>query len=177
MSVTGLPLSLPLMPLDGLRTPEPESIYNAAMAAINDKFSDWSDAFASWTPIWTNFTVGNGTVTANYIQTGKLVICRLKVILGSTSAVSGDIRFTLPVASVNYGGTITLAALGLARAYDQSAGPVYEGKVVNYSTTVASVRFGNTAGTYLVQVETSNTVPFTWANLDELSATFWYEAA
>ena len=53
----------------------------------------WQD----WTPTINNATQGNGTVTARYVQIGKLVIGMFTFTLGSTSAVSGDVNITLPV--------------------------------------------------------------------------------
>ncbi len=173
MSDTGLPLSLPLMPLDGMRTPEPETIYNAAMAIINSSVA----AFSAWTPTWTNLTIGNGTVTAKYKQVGKLVFCRLSIVFGTTTSISGDVRFTLPVTRAAYGGSDNITSLGQSVCYDVSAGTVFDGNVTNYSTTTASLRVFNSAGTYLSSTPLSSIVPFTWANTDQLVCEFWYEAA
>lgn len=53
-------------------------------------------AWASWTPTWTNITVGNGTLVAKYGQFGKLVFFRLHLTFGSTTAVSGNSAFSPP---------------------------------------------------------------------------------
>lgn len=50
--------------------------------------SSW--ASQSWTPSWTNVTVGNGTNNSKYFQIAKLVVCRLNLVLGSTSSASGN---------------------------------------------------------------------------------------
>lgn len=59
-------------------------------------------AWTSWTPTWTNLTVGNATQTGKYMQIGKLVIARLSFTLGTTSSVGAGPSFTLPVTSVTY---------------------------------------------------------------------------
>lgn len=53
----------------------------------------------TWSPSYTNFTPGNGTLNyAKYIQIGKTVHFRIKFTLGSTSVVSSNgITFSMPV--------------------------------------------------------------------------------
>ena len=133
-------------------------------------------AWSSWTPTWTNLTLGNGTVTAAYAQIGKMVFCRLAIVFGSTTSISGDVIFSLPVTRAAYGGSANVTPLGQANFFDSpSAG--YQGLVQNASTTTASIRALNTASTYLTNVLLSSTVPFTWATSDELAVEFFYEAA
>jgi hypothetical protein len=137
--------------------------------------SGW--AWASWTPTWSSLTVGNGTVTARYMQTGKTVFARLSVVFGSTTSISGDFTFTLPVTAAAHAGAAALPPLGWARAYDVSAAVVYEARVLLNTTTTTVTRFMAAGGTYVTQVTPSSTVPFTWTNPDELSYEFVYEAA
>ena len=58
-----------------------------------------SAALTSWTPTFTNFTLGNGSYTAVYKRVGKLVFYTLDITMGSTSSVTAGqgILFTLPV--------------------------------------------------------------------------------
>src|SRR6185369_9654216 len=70
-------------------------------------------AWGSWTPSWTNLSVGNGTVVAKYVQIGKTVFARLSLVLGSTSTVTGPVIFSLPVTSVTYDGAATGTPLGM----------------------------------------------------------------
>src|SRR5687767_858390 len=78
--------------------------YNTPLNALNA-------AWTTWSPTWTNLTVGTSTVTARYRQIGKLVCCRLHIVLASGFAVSGDIQFTLPVTRAAYGGSAGLHPL------------------------------------------------------------------
>lgn len=54
-------------------------------------------AWQSWTPTYTNITVGNGTVVAKFIQVGKTVIARWRLTCGSTTSISNDMMVSLPV--------------------------------------------------------------------------------
>lgn len=54
-------------------------------------------AWQDWTPSYVNITVGNGTVTAKYIQIGKTVHFFWKIVCGSTTAISNNHTITPPV--------------------------------------------------------------------------------
>src|SRR5690348_2617044 len=77
-------------------------------------------AASTWTPTWTNFTVGNGTLSyARYIQVGKRVTATWKFILGTTSSASGNISLSLPLtAQVAVPAAFTTAGRG--RYFDSS---------------------------------------------------------
>lgn len=59
--------------------------------------SGW--AWQSFTPTVANMTVGNGTLTARYTQIGKKIKVFFAFKGGTTSAISGDMSFTPPVAA------------------------------------------------------------------------------
>jgi len=53
-----------------------------------------------WTPTFTNWTKGNATVDAKYMQVGETVYYQMYYLGGSTSAyTTGGMRFSIPVAS------------------------------------------------------------------------------
>jgi hypothetical protein len=131
--------------------------------------------YSTWSPTFTSFTLGNGIATARYVQIGKLIHCQLKVVLGSTSSVSGLIQFTLPVsASTSVQGNY----VGLNSASCLDAGTAqYPGTCALISSTDAVI-FAIPAGfTYLQTTSTSATVPFTWGSTDQFLVNFVYEAA
>lgn len=131
----------------------------------------------AWTPVWTNLTVGDGTVVASYIKIGKLVFCRISIVFGSTTSVSGSIQFTLPIASVAYPGLAGLTKFGVITFLDSSAVISFQGAIGNSSTTQAVVHSYAVSGSNIAVVVTSATVPFTWATSDEITASFGYECA
>ncbi len=147
----------------GATTPAFRALVNADMP-----FQAWS----SWTPTWTNLSVGNGTVEAKSTQMGKYVVCRVSVVFGSTTSVSGDISFTLPATSITYPGTIT--PLGVSTAFSTGGSATYEGVVAIISAT-PHIYFGDASASYLKLAVTSSTVPFSWTTGDHLAAEFFYE--
>lgn len=137
----------------------------------------WASAWASWTPAWTNVTIGNATVSGKYVQIGKTIIARLSVIWGNTTSASGSIVFSLPVTSATYGGTANVGYIGYGTAYDVSAGVVYDTDITLPSTTTAGVIAKAANGTWVTNATVSNTSPATWANTDEWNWNLVYEAA
>lgn len=134
-------------------------------------------AWDTWTPTWSNVTIGNAVVTARYKQVGKTVTCRLSVALGSTTTTSGDIIFSLPVPSIAYPGVSGLHPIGTSRYFDVSASVVYIGDVENISTTTSSSRFFSNAGSYSGQILNTGGLPIVWGNGDQWAMSFTYEAA
>jgi hypothetical protein len=132
-------------------------------------------AWQSWTPSWTNVTVGNGTVTAQYAQIGKTVFIRLYFTLGSTSSISGTVSVSLPV---------TANSTYTTNNYD--IGPVvlvetgtdsYQGTLqINNTTTVRPLNL-HVMGSLIDRQNVNATTPFTWGNTHVLSLTGAYEAA
>lgn len=129
----------------------------------------------TYTPVITNFTVGNGTVSARYRHVGEDVEVRLDVTLGSTSAVSGSLDVPLPVTGKS--GFTTFAQKGYGVATDASAATfVY----LNYnliSTTTVRAYVINVANNYAGFSILGSTVPFTWAAGDQFSMELKYEKA
>lgn len=133
-------------------------------------------AMQSWTPTWGSLTVGNGTVVAKYTQLGKIILYRISVSFGSTSAVSGSPTFTLPVTSVARTGQGE-NLIGTAYYYDDSTTVRNRGDVEWASTTTGGLNVYRTDLTYLQKSLISSTVPFQWATNDGIQLHGWYEAA
>jgi hypothetical protein len=136
---------------------------------VRDNQKAIGDAWTSWTPTFSGgiTAIGNATVSAKYLQAGKLVIGSVKVTMGSTTTfAAAGIQLTAPV---------TMAAtlhLGMGSAYmvDTSAGLGYVGVVTPASASQFSIGYNGTSGA-------TNLIPFTWANTDVLSFSFTFEAA
>jgi hypothetical protein len=132
-----------------------------------------NDAWTSYTPTFTNLTVGNSTLNFKYKQIGKTVIVRATFTLGSTGSMGTNPTFTLPVTSTSYG---TNSQLG--DFYVEDAAIVgYMGRFMYGSTTSASMQIYNSSTTYLSFSGVSATVPFTWGTGDFFTGQFFYEAA
>lgn len=132
----------------------------------------------SWTPTWTNLTISSSSVVANYIQEGKNVYFRLKVVSAGSFAVAGDTEFTLPVSPRTTSAYVSTDPIGTGVILDASAGAFYYAHVwIGTTTTRARILAENAAGTYLVAAGLSSTIPMTWAVPDEIHLSGVYEAA
>jgi hypothetical protein len=134
-------------------------------------FSGTTGEGTAYTPSFVNFTLGNGTVAARYIQIGEFVFVYGHVILGSTSSVTGQIRVSLPVTSVSMTRQQQWATCTDTGTANYSASTIW------IDTTTMAINALNAAGTYLAGVTTNATTPFTWTNLDEFAFALMYEAA
>lgn len=130
-----------------------------------------SGAWQTWTPSYTNITVGNGTVVAKYKQIGKKVSFRFRLTFGSTTSISTAPTITLPVTAATDAidffsgdGAQTVGASGASQG----------GSVYILSTTTMRPVSINTNGVY---IDITATVPFTWTNTDRLQVSGTYEAA
>lgn len=147
---------------------------NAAGGGLLDLSTADTTAWVSWTPSWTNLTVGNATQASRYRQIGKVVIAQVRLTWGSTTSTSGLISITLPITSVS------LTAndyIGEGTMIDASPGAEYNGTAQWLTTTTCRLTVQNSAGTYLAQAATSSTIPFTWTTSDRITFTLIYEAA
>jgi hypothetical protein len=135
----------------------------------------YTGGWTTWTPTFTNFTLGNGTlVGARYQKIGKTVNFQLYVSLGSTSVVSGYIQFTLPINAAGANDGLATALVG--RAFDANTTLNWDLRGRCYGSTGYILAL-NSSGTYLEQVPTSATAPFTWATSDEFTIAGTYEVA
>jgi hypothetical protein len=132
----------------------------------------YTGGWTSYTPTFTNWTIGNASVTAKYCQIGKTVFVFAYIVFGSTTSISAYPFMSLPKNSLQTGfftGVTTLTDTGTAQ---------YFGKVY-IEGTADKVWFSvdNSAGTYLSPSVPSSTVPFTWTTNDVVVMAFSYEVA
>lgn len=138
--------------------------------------STW--AWSSWTPTYTNITVGNGATTfAKYIQIGKTINFRIKFTLGSSSAVSGAINFSPPVApNTDYTSTTDFFFIFGSMVQPGTTNVECVGWFTDSTHILLRPMAAN--GTYANAVsDTSSTVPFTWATGNYFVIQGSYEAA
>jgi hypothetical protein len=124
--------------------------------------------WATYTPTFANFTLGNGTVTAKYVQQARMVTVSIQVTLGSTSVVSatGGIQFSLPIAQAS-----TARFHGVARCV---IGSTFLGTLIA-SGSNAIVYVNNVSATYETVTLTTNAIPGTWTNGSSFIAQATYE--
>ena len=127
----------------------------------------------SFTPTWSNVTVGNGTLNyATYVRVQNLVFVQVQFTLGSTSAVTGNAFIEAPVAPANG----VQGPCGVSIFGDTSASATYTG-VVSMNIGFLQAIPINVAGTYGSYQITSATVPFTWTTGDVIQFEASYRIA
>jgi hypothetical protein len=130
-------------------------------------------------PAWTDFTpssygaitVGNGTVTARYMESNTTIIAQMKFVFGSTSSISGATFFTLPVAPKTNNHFFSNVYL-----YDNGSGNFF-GSLQVASGGVTYLYAASRPATYIEYNSVNSGLPFTWTNTDEIYATVVYEKA
>lgn len=130
----------------------------------------------SYTPTFTNWTIGNGTFFSSYVQVGKLVTVNFKFTAGSTSAFGAiPPKFTYPITGLSTWNT--QAQIGSVTFYDVSTGQLYVGQLVQDSATTIQLLGLDVASTRLVWGYWSSTQPVAMGTGDLISGQFTYEAA
>jgi hypothetical protein len=113
----------------------------------------------SFTPTWTNLTVGNATQAAEYQLAGKILTFRIFLTFGSTTGITGNLSVALP------GG---LTAIADGQAQDVLARIAFAGgatKVVGYATVASG-------GTSLAIFEPTSTTNGAQAQVGSFGQTF-----
>lgn len=150
--------------------------YTIANAAITSPYYSYELSpagypdYYSFTPTWTNVTVGNGTVVARYNVDGRKVKGQVSLTLGTTSSISGQITIDCPITAV---ADYDYQAIGTCGMVDTGVS-LYMGAAVMRTTSKIEVRAINAAGTYAVWAATSGAVSHTWGSADQLTIEFEY---
>lgn len=138
--------------------------------------------YTSYTPTYTNITVGSGTNTAWYKQIGKTVHYYGRWVYGAGSAVGSNPTVSLPVtASSNYNveaskgitfiGDVRFLDSGTAN-YAGVAGITNDSGLTKFQLLVF-----NASGAYTTIGGLTSAIPHTWASADEIEWSVTYEAA
>jgi hypothetical protein len=122
----------------------------------------WGGTYTAWTPSFSNFTLGNGTVEARYLQVGKMVHAFAKVTLGSTSSFTGSgLQITLPVNAAYQ----PFYPIATANLYDNGTAVLAAQTYLNDASNLR-IQVIRTDGTYAGFADINSTVPFTWTTND-----------
>jgi len=142
-------------------------------ADTNTYLTHTGGAWTSYTPTFTNLTVGNGTLVSMWFRSGRFVAFKVKLTFGSTTSVSGAVTASLPVAYAD--GTELNLATGLL--FDSSLPVRVVALLSPATTTTVNVTAFDVTGTYGNGSALSSLVPFTWATGDIMLFSGFYEAA
>lgn len=138
---------------------------------LNAIGNPWTAYTPSWTAATTNPSLGNGTATGAYIQAGKLVVFRARIVMGSTTTYgSGQYSISLPTTAASGMFQIILAeALVSGSAYRVT------GRVTSGGSSALLYCDPTTAGNALRNVTAST--PAAFGSGSELGIYGLYEAA
>ena len=125
--------------------------------------------WTSFTPSWTNLTVGNGTVSAHYSIVNKILFVRVKFTMGSTSSMGDPLRMTLPASLTQ--NTDAQESIGWAQLTDTGVAS-YTGFVNVSSSTQVTIAVINASSTYGQTNNVNGTRPFTFATGDTVAFEF-----
>ena len=163
----------PTVPYEGQLIYETDTDRVAAYNGSAWAYMASGGTFTSYTPTWTNLTVGNATQVFRFCQIGKLVFVSGLLIWGSTtSANASSTTFSLPVTAQS----AVFRGLGHAVFVD-SGTQTYWGAVTMNSTTTATLNQYYVSTPWVVNSAVGGTVPFNWTTGDDMRIQFMYEAA
>lgn len=131
---------------------------------------DWT----SFTPSWTNVTVGDGTSEGTYTRIGNVIHVITRLVFGSTTSFSGAVSVAPPV---NLDTTYGIYSLnGVVMCLD-TGGAVYLGVPTVASTTSVAPLHSIVSATLIANNSVTSTAPFTWATGDTLTITYTAKVA
>lgn len=135
-------------------------LFASDLNAIGESETDWTPTFA------VGVTVGDGTVSGTYQRVNEFVIVQGSFILGSTSAITGNVRTDLPVNAAN---TFELSNGTIVQIVDASASRYYRGsgRAQNASSVNLHVLKADTSGgDFVHSTGFSSSNPMTWTSGD-----------
>lgn len=121
----------------------------------------------SYTPTWTNGSIGNGTLTGRYVRSGRWVRFEIHMVAGSTTTFGGgsEWTFSLPVTAVDVNGAVgSVHVIDTGTAY-------YVGAAFLVTTTTIKMAVNGATSAF------TSTSPHGWANTDVLRISGFYHAA
>jgi hypothetical protein len=118
-------------------------------------------AWISYTPTFTNLTVGNGTLTSKYCIIGKTMFLRFDLVGGSTSTITGVPTVTLPSGVTT--SMVTVQPVGVANVFQAGNVPFSAVTMIASSTTITPYLY-NSTGTYSFYTAVASGVPATFGN-------------
>lgn len=134
----------------------------------------WTTYTPTWAATGTQPAIGNGTLSGFYLQVGKFIIVRVRMLAGTTTTFgTGTYTFSLPVTAAS-GQGMAVGSSYLRDASATSNGHAPGSALVDaVSSTSTTLLMTSSTGSGLGSI-VGATAPFTWANTDNMSAQVVY---
>lgn len=117
----------------------------------------------TYTPTFTNLTLGNGNVVAKYVKAGGIIIDQIVITFGSTTAITGAVTIN----GLQSSQSLSPMIVGSVNLHDNGTA-YYSGVARAASATSVEVLAQGAGGTYTTAVGISSTIPHTWATGDQI---------
>jgi hypothetical protein len=129
----------------------------------------------AFTPAWSGLTVGNGTYNrSHYTIAGKTVTVSVDFLLGSTTAVVGNLAITLPSVIQRASSFNTGVSQCILR---DSSVTSFIGAALPNTSNASQWNIRGTGSSPVIITSTSSTAPFTWTTGDSIMFGATYEVA
>lgn len=126
----------------------------------------------TFTPTWTNLTVGNASVNSGrYLKVGRFVFGEINLIWGSTTSISGGVVSVDVPINMNF---IGAAPYGVMECIDTAVAAYFGYIRLADANTLTLLAYAGVAGG--AQSGVTATTPFTWGSGDTIDISFFYEA-
>jgi len=145
---------------DNTKVISPKALADATLSKIGA-------AYETYTVTAGGITIGNGSITGRQFRIGKICFFSIRVLLGSTSSITGAVTLSAP-----YNNAVGEVPVNVAFQDSGSAQMPGCGLIIGGTVYVLAIK---TDGTYAGQGTISSTVPFTWANTDQIMINGCYE--
>jgi hypothetical protein len=132
-------------------------------------------SYTAYTPTFSGFTLGNGTITARYTKINKLVHVVGFVDLGTTSTMTGPLDISLPVSFDTASQPILTPFAGQCIFYNGAT--LFNAYPIALSGTSFRMVGLLANGTYTTNYDISSGTPFTWNSSSDFRWNFFYQAA
>jgi hypothetical protein len=119
-------------------------------------------SWTSFTPTWTNLTVGNATQSFVYREENKTMFVSGKITFGSTTSISNNPSIAIP-----NGRTGSDTVLGSTLRFEDAGNSNFFGQLLVSATNIDLYAI-TVSSTYPTLATLGSTAPFTWGTNDAI---------
>jgi hypothetical protein len=134
---------------------------------------EYAGTYTTFTPTYTNLTVGNATNTGRYLRIGNFVHVTQRLTFGSTTLVTGNVTCNFPFTASGTSGSLNLGGI----TFLDTGVKGYSGFASLNTTSVYNLLVSDASTTYLGNASMNTTTPHTWGSGDEIFISYSFEAA